>query len=182
MNRIDFTPAVLPGGSDYDADVRERGRGPVASPALALDQWLMIVAVGHFWKWHWRHIVSGRSASGSMQAACFRCSPRPCLVALLVETRWFTPIARSKERKIRRLVEANIGIFIWISTVGFWRPMKPFSISWYDHRTRRRPYTVDLTSPSGWRERDSRLMQEQGDRNSSHSKGTSGKMAAVFPC
>ena len=48
----------------------------------------------------------------------------------LENTRLYRDLAE-REAKIRRLVDANIiGIFIWISTVGFSRPMTHFSESW----------------------------------------------------
>ena len=139
-----------------------------------LDQWLMIVAVAALLEMALGAIfVSVRFSLGFYAGRVFSLlTSTIVLVVLLVETmRYHANVARSKERKIRRLVEANIiGIFIWDFDGRILEANEAFlHIVGYDHEdlVAGRIRWTDLTPPE-WRDRDTRLIQEhKADRNSS---------------
>ena len=131
-----------------------------------LDQWLMIVAVAALLEMALGAIfVSGRFSLGFYAGRVFSLlTSTIVLVVLLVETmRFHANVARSKERKIRSLVEANIiGIFIWDFDGRILEANEAFlHIVGYDHEdlAAGRIRWTDLTPPE-WRDRDTRLIQE----------------------
>ena len=131
-----------------------------------LDQWLMIVAVATLLEMALGAIfVSGRFSLGFYAGRVFSLlTSTIVLVILLVETmRFHANVARSKERKIRRLVEANIiGIFIWDFDGRILQANEAFlHILGHGHEdlAAGRIRWTDLTPPE-WRDRDTQLIQE----------------------
>ena len=131
-----------------------------------LDQWLIIVALAALLEMALGSIfVSGRFSLGFYAGRLFSLlTSTIVLVVLLVETmRFHANVARSKERKIRRLVDANI-LGICISNLGgaiieaneaFLRMLQ---YSREDVVSRRLRWT-DLT-PAEWREQNERSVAE----------------------
>jgi len=131
-----------------------------------LDQWLIIVALAALLEMALGAMfVSGRFSLGFYAGRLFSLlTSTIVLVVLLVETmRFHANVARSKERKIRRLVDANI-LGICISNLGgaiieaneaFLRMLQ---YSREDVVSRRLRWT-DLT-PAEWREQDERSVAE----------------------
>src|SRR6266446_6894428 len=131
-----------------------------------LDQWLIIVALAALLEMALGAIfVSGRFSLGFYAGRLFSLlTSTIVLVVLLVETmRFHANVARSKERKIRRLVDANI-LGICISNLGgaiieaneaFLRMLQ---YSREDVVSRRLRWT-DLT-PAEWREQNERSVAE----------------------
>ncbi len=165
-DRIGFTPAArLAGATTMLTAVSAVAVLWVRRRSL-LDQWLMIVAVAALLEMALGSIlVSGRFSLGFYAGRVFSLLTSTIVLAvLLVETiRFHAKIARSKERKIRRLVEANIiGIFIWDFDGRILEANEAFlHIVGYDHEdlAAGRIRWTDLTAPE-WRDRDTRLMQE----------------------
>src|ERR1700750_3077544 len=131
-----------------------------------LDQWLIIIALAALLEMALGSIfVSGRFSLGFYAGRLFSLlTSTIVLVVLLVETvRFHANVARSKERKIRRLVDANI-LGICISNLegviieaneAFLRMLQ---YSREDVVSRRLRWT-DLT-PAEWREQDERSVAE----------------------
>ena len=131
-----------------------------------LDQWLIIVALAALLEMALGAMfVSGRFSLGFYAGRLFSLlTSTIVLVVLLVETmRFHANVARSKERKIRRLVDANI-LGICISNLGgaiieaneaFLRMLQ---YSREDVVSRRLRWT-DLT-PAEWREQNERSVAE----------------------
>jgi PAS domain S-box-containing protein len=131
-----------------------------------LDQWLIIVALGALLEMALGAMfVSGRFSLGFYAGRLFSLlTSTIVLVVLLVETmRFHANVARSKERKIRRLVDANI-LGICISNLegaiieaneAFLRMLQ---YSREDVVSRRLRWT-DLT-PAEWREQNERSVAE----------------------
>ena len=165
-DRIDFTPvARLAAATTMLTAVSAVAVLWVRRRSL-LDQWLVIVAVAALLEMALGAIfVSGRFSLGFYAGRVFSLlTSTIVLVVLLVETMQFhANVARSKERKIRRLVEANIiGIFIWDFDGRILEANEAFlHIFGYDHEDLAAGHIrwTDLTSPE-WRDRDTRLIQE----------------------
>ena len=165
-DRIDFTPAArLAAATTMLTSVSAVAVLWVRRRSL-LDQWLMIVAVAALLEMALGAIfVSGRFSLGFYAGRVFSLlTSTIVLVVLLVETmRFHANVARSKERKIRRLVDANIiGIFIWDFDGRILEANEAFlHIVGYDHEdlVAGRIRWTDLTPPE-WRDRDTRLIQE----------------------
>ena len=131
-----------------------------------LDQWLMIVALAALLEMALGSIlVSGRFSVGFYAGRLFSLlTSTTVLVVLLAETtRLYANVARSKERKIRRLVDANI-LGVCISNLegaiieaneAFLRMLQ---YSREDVVSRRLRWT-DLT-PAEWREQNERSIAE----------------------
>jgi PAS domain S-box-containing protein len=165
-DRVDFTPVARAAGASTML---------VSASAVAVlwlgrrslfDQWLMIVALAAILEMALGSIfVSGRFSLGFYAGRVFSLlTSTIILVVLLAETaRLYATIARSNERKIRRLVDANI-LGICISNLegaiieaneAFLRMLQ---YGREDVASRRLRWT-DLT-PAGWREQDERSVAE----------------------
>jgi PAS domain S-box-containing protein len=165
-DKVDFTPAARAAGASTML---------LSASAVAvlwfrrrslLDQWLMIVALAAILEMALGAIfVSGRFSLGFYAGRLFSLlTSTIVLVVLLAETtRLYATVARSQERKIRRLVDANIiGIIMWDFDGRILEANEAFlRIVGYEHEdlVAGRIRWTDLTPPE-WRERDSRLMQE----------------------
>ena len=165
-DRIAFTPAARAAGASTMLLSASAVAVLWVRRRSLLDQWLMIVAVAAFLEMALGAIfVSGRFSLGFYAGRVFSLlTSTIVLVVLLVETmRFHANVARSKERKIRRLVEANIiGIFIWHFDGRILEANEAFlHIVGHDHEdlAAGRIRWTDLTPPE-WHDRDTRLIQE----------------------
>src|SRR5712672_455904 len=165
-DRVGLTPEARPAA----ATTMLLSVSAVAVPWLRrrslLDQWLIIVALAALLEMALGSIfVSGRFSLGFYAGRLFSLlTSTIVLVVLLVETmRFHANVARSKERKIRRLVDANI-LGICISNLegaiveaneAFLRMLR---YSREDVVSRRLRWT-DLT-PAEWREQNERSVAE----------------------
>src|SRR5258708_6567868 len=165
-DRVDSTPVVrVAGAAIILVSVSAIAVLQLRQRSL-LDQWLMIVALATILEMALGAMfVSGRFSLGFYAGRLFSLlTSTIVLVVLLAETtRLYANVARSNERKIRRLVDANIiGIFIWDFDGRILEANEAFlRIVGYEHEdlVADRIRWTDLTPPD-WREPDSRLIQE----------------------
>jgi PAS domain S-box-containing protein len=165
-DRVDFTPAARAAG----ASTMLLSASAVAVLWLRrrslLDQWLMIVALAAILEMALGSIfASGRFSLGFYAGRLFSLlTSTIVLVVLLAETtRLYATVARSNERKFRRLVDANIlGICIWnlegpviAANEALLRMLQYEREDVVSGRLR----WTDMT-PAEWRERDEHAMEE----------------------